>query len=344
MARFCVVARGWQRKNKEMQCNKEPLSFEEIVKGRDASVRVTTDNLIYAVDLAMVVTGKERDYSGQILRTIPNEVFQSGKFIDRQMSNRGGHKTKLLTLDDAILLIMVLPGETAKEVRHQFANIIRRYMAGDKSLVSEIAVNASSNSPIAQMARASLGQEPVADEQLVGLKRRREELELFKLEEEVRGMTQARLKNEEEVRGMTQTRIIAATAEIERIRDPSRSNLDERTRLMIQDTMQNSILNSQAPALGGGGGALAITNGPSPNALISISSVAAKLGYKPDTEGSKRIGMDLRKRYLKQHGKPPPKHDQMCDGRVTLVNSYTEQDRALVEEALHTFFAAAKKQ
>ena len=36
---------------------------------------------------------------------------------------------------------------------------------------------------------------------------------------------------------------------------------------------------------------------------------------------------------------PPYKHDQLCDGRVTLVNSYTEQDRPLVTEALHAFYA-----
>ena len=293
------------------------LSFAELVKGRDASVRVTNDNLIYAVDLTMVVTGKERDYSGQILRTLPSELFQSGKFIERQLSNRGGHKTKLLTMDDAILLIMVLPGETAKEIRHQFANIIQRYMAGDQQLVNEINSNASSNSPIAQMARASLGQEKVVDEHLVGFKRRREELELLKMEEEIKGMAQSR--------------IIAATAEIERVRDPIRSNLDDRTRLMIQDAMQNSILNTtQAKGM--------IENGPAANAPISISSVAVTLGYKPTSSDCKRIGMALMKRYRKQHGSQPPKHDQLCDGRVTSVNSYSEKDRVLMVETLHSYF------
>lgn len=42
------------------------ISFSEIVRGRDANVRVTGDNLLYAVDLAMVVTGKHRNYAGQV--------------------------------------------------------------------------------------------------------------------------------------------------------------------------------------------------------------------------------------------------------------------------------------
>ena len=164
---------------------------------------------------------------------------------------------------------------------------------------------------------------------MVGLKRRREELELLKLEEEIKGMAQ--------------TRLLSTTAELERIRDPTRSNLDDRTRLMIQDALQNTILTSMHQ------GSLAITNGRSSqsitattnandNAPISIGSVATELGYKPSTADAKRIGIDLRKRYFKLHSKPPSKHDQLCDGRVTLVNSYHEQDRQLVEEALHAYF------
>ena len=43
------------------------MSFAEIVRGREASVRMTDDFLLYAVDLVMVVTGKDRDYSGQVI-------------------------------------------------------------------------------------------------------------------------------------------------------------------------------------------------------------------------------------------------------------------------------------
>ena len=73
-------------------------------------------------------------------------------------------------------------------------------------------------------------------------------------------------------------------------------------------------------------------------APISIGRVATNLGYELRWMDSKAINLDLRKRYIKHHGKPPPKHDQLCDGRVTQVNSYNEQDRPLVEEALHAYF------
>lgn len=169
------------------------------------------------------------------------------------------------------------------------------------------------------------------DEHAIGMKRKREELELLRMEHEIAAIV---IEN----KAKDQARILAASAELERIRDPSRSNLDDRTRLMIQDSLQNSLLNTQLTVARYSGQQAAITNGDPPNKPISIGSVAVELGYKPSTADAKRIGLDLRKRYVRQHGKPPGKHDQLCDGRVTAVNSYTEQDRPLVEEALHAYF------
>ena len=230
--------------------------------------------------------------------------------------------TKLVNLRDAIQLVMVLPGKMAKETRAQFAGIIERYQAGDQSLHVEVDANAKSSLPIAQLARHSLGIEK-EDAVMLGVKRRHEQLEL--------------LEREENIKRMVQTRILEAADRLERMRDPAtRSNLDERTRLMLQDSLQNSILNTPFTY---GTSAKAITDGGvSPHKPISIASVARELGYNPNTNESKCIGVDLRKRYIKEHGKPPPKHDQLCDGRVTLVNSYTEQDRPLVEAAVHAYF------
>ena len=42
------------------------VSFSEIVGDRDSDVRVTYDSLLYAVDLTVVMTGKSRNYSGQV--------------------------------------------------------------------------------------------------------------------------------------------------------------------------------------------------------------------------------------------------------------------------------------
>jgi hypothetical protein len=149
------------------------FSFAEIASGRHSSVKVTDDGLLYAVDLVMAVTGKDRDMAGNVIRRLPDQIFQSSKFVERR-SPRGGHPTKLVNFHDAIELVMVLPGKRAKRVKAQFANIIHRYLAGDKTLISEINSNSESSSGIAELARESMGI-PNENKATTGEKRRREE-------------------------------------------------------------------------------------------------------------------------------------------------------------------------
>lgn len=129
------------------------ISFGEVVKDRDAYVPVTEDGLLYAVSLVMVMTGKNRDDAGKVLRRLTEDVFDADKYTERQ-SDKGGRPTKLLTLQNAIELVMVLPGKIAKDARKQFADIITRYKAGDQSIIVETNCNAISNDQIAELSRS----------------------------------------------------------------------------------------------------------------------------------------------------------------------------------------------
>jgi hypothetical protein len=60
-------------------------------------------------------------------------------------------------------LIMFLPGNKAALQRSAMVNVIRRYQAGDASLVPEIQSNFASDAPIAQLARESLINDPAMD-------------------------------------------------------------------------------------------------------------------------------------------------------------------------------------
>jgi hypothetical protein len=128
-----------------MSCSKpiQSISFAEIIHGRDSTVRVTHDHLIYAVDLVMVMTGLARDQSGLVLRRLSNDKSQSikQKMIERNLSGHGGYKTKLVTFHDALELIMVLPGKSVKHIRKHFKDIIVRYLDGDRSMCYEIVEN-----------------------------------------------------------------------------------------------------------------------------------------------------------------------------------------------------------
>ena len=70
---------------------------------------------------------------------------------------------------------MVLPGRVAREIRVLFADIIKRYLAGDHSLITEIQANAVSSMPIAQITQESMN---VEDDEELTRKRRREDIEL----------------------------------------------------------------------------------------------------------------------------------------------------------------------
>ncbi len=121
-------------------CTKR-ISFAGVVQGCNYLVRVTHDDLIHAVDLVGVISGKNSNDSGQTLRRLPNEMFRREKIIQRR--NAEGIMKKLIGFSDAIELIMVLPGKTAKNIRKQFANIIVRYLDGDRSMCHEIEENSS---------------------------------------------------------------------------------------------------------------------------------------------------------------------------------------------------------
>lgn len=112
------------------------LSFAEIVQGRDASVRVTDDGLVDLVDLVMVVSGKNCNNSNELLRNLKSSLFDTSQYIIRDTCRR-----RYISLQDAITLIMVLPGKTAKLVRKQFKDIIVRYLDGDRSMCLDIEAN-----------------------------------------------------------------------------------------------------------------------------------------------------------------------------------------------------------
>jgi len=64
------------------------ITFEDIVQGRDSTVRVTNDGLIYAVDLVVAITDQERHHAAKTLRNLQDDLFSSEKFVDRQLSSR----------------------------------------------------------------------------------------------------------------------------------------------------------------------------------------------------------------------------------------------------------------
>jgi hypothetical protein len=321
------------------------LSFNEIVEGRESTVRVTDDGFIIAVDLVMVVTGQNRDHAGKTLRTIPEETFPSEKISERKMPGIGNAKTKLVTLKDAVELVMVLPGKVAKETRTKFANIITRYMAGDESLIHEVQANAESTSPIAQLARASLDEDKAyklthkrklyeleIEERMVAIERAKKEIQAMHAD------TMA--KNADTMAKNTDT--MAKTAALYTSLCPNQE-IDERGRLLLKDSVLNSAMNGKLITNGAGGAGDSGAPAKDPNKFITISTVASELGYRFDTAVLIKIGRDVKHEYENRHHEEPPKHEQFVNGGVRQVCSYQERDRDLVEAVIKRYAGAAKK-
>jgi hypothetical protein len=316
------------------------FSFAEIVQGRDASVRVTDDKLLSAVDLVTLMTGKNVNHANECLRDLNQSLFDNENFIIRSRS-------RYVSFEHALELIMVLPGKVAKETRIKFADIIRRYIAGDKSLICEIETNAKSNDQIALMAKkGSLSTEE--ESMMLVRKRKFEEMELAKLDQDYKFRELEIKAKEEEIKAReiaNQSAILSNKSTEIAIRDTEYSLMskvtssyrelcqdtviDGRARLILKDNFLNiALLNNLEKKS---------TKEEEDDALqkpISLSMVASDMHIKLSKEESISIGIELKKRYVAKYGKNPDKHEQLCDGRVTKVNSYMASDRPMMEEVL----------
>lgn len=208
---------------------------------------------------------------------------------------------------------MSLKGKIAQKTKLKFVDIIERYIAGDLTLIGEIQSNAQSASPVAQMARESLG---IATEADSSLKRRREIVDLERAEANVK-----------------QIRLDVFGSFIDTIQkmDPTWRQ-DSRLVVQSKDFVKN-IMFDHAPVMEGGdrqqseqGRMLETT---------SLSEVAMQLKMGKLTHGEMcTAGKKAKELYVATHGKAPEQRKQFVDGAERLVNVYMETDRDILVHAL----------
>jgi hypothetical protein len=221
-----------------------------------------------------------------------------------------------VTFDDALELIMALPGKMAKEMCMKFSGIIKRYLAGDETLVKEIKANAASAHPIAQMARESLGADNAINDKDMALERRKRKIELDTME------SQARFEDE-------RRKLQIQNEKLQFIKSLSQNGeVDDQVRMLFKDSILNSVRNDSGQ----------VQTAPDPTMQpLCLSSVATELGYKFSTDHLLSIGKTIKERYVAKYGALPGKHEQFVNGAVRMVNLYTKRDRAMVEQAMKEF-------
>ena len=142
----------------------QTISFNEIKPGATVRILMEEPPLIYAVDIVMVVTGKNNDDANKALRNIPEYLYRQERFAYRNPPS-GGRPARFVAYEDALELVMALGGKEANIMKTQFAKILTRYFAGDSSMHAELEANSTSTASINVLARAS---------ETVGSKRSRE--------------------------------------------------------------------------------------------------------------------------------------------------------------------------
>ena len=71
-----------------------------------------------------------------------------------------------------------------------------------------------------------------------------------------------------------------------------------------------------------------------PKKHISISEVACQMGFRFTRTMLASVGIPIAKRYKRTTGENPSKHSQFVDGKVNMVNSYTDESREMIQEEL----------
>lgn len=301
----------------------ETIPFDEIVAGASARLAVI-DNLQYLSirDLIMHFSGCSSKTANKVWERMSDSRKEEVSTECRvfQFQGQGQTAQPVISFKGALKLVMWIGGEKAKSYRSAMVNILQRYYAGDGSLVEEVEANAQSAGPVQQMARASLVAEAEQREDALELpfKKRRMELAMAREEAEVKARQIANRVAEREhlSRVVSDYRALCLDKE-----------MDERARLLLKDNVLN-----MAMIMGGGSGQALLSDGSS--RPISLSMVADEMKLQLSSPELISVGQELKRRFVEKHGRPPSKHEQLCGGRVTLVNTYMESDRPLVEEVL----------
>jgi hypothetical protein len=241
----------------------------------------------------------------------------------------GQKEQPVITFPGAIKLAMFLPGENVKKNRTIMAKILVRYFCGDPSLIPEIEANAASDAPIAQMARAA--QVAEQEEEVLSLTRKRQFKEI-EIEERKTALDLSKLKVEK-----AKTDVLAEKIELYSRLCSAHPLMDERARLILKDAVLNLVTNpchAGQPQIASGGTGQAPVG---PGSFLTISAVAAELGYNFDSSQLKRLGARIAQAYFHKYYQSPPKHEQFVDGAVRKINTYQAKDRELILHEIKEF-------
>jgi hypothetical protein len=135
------------------------IPFDELVPGATVRVCHIEEAQYFCItDLIATLSGKTRRRASEVMQRMTvrktasktwNRLSSKAEIYSEIMDSCKQYKFKgqgerfqaVINIEGAMKLIMVLPGETAKAMRVQVADILSRYVNGSESLINEIKHN-----------------------------------------------------------------------------------------------------------------------------------------------------------------------------------------------------------
>jgi len=250
-----------------------------------------------------------------------------------QFSGHGQVPTQVITYTGALVLIQLLPGANARNIRMKFANVCKRFLAGDASMLDEIQANQVSDSPLHALAREEMAYGADDGKKLTLGKR---SLELTKLElQEQRVMLRELSQQVVGIPAIMESRMSTIENKLlmlmQAVEKTTSYLADEYTQKMeLRDAITsvkekskeieklNKKLNEKKLNRG---------------APLRISEVAREM--HPNVTWGKMdlitIGKMVAKQYLLVHGEHPPYGEIQYNENIREGNQYYESDRELIK-------------
>lgn len=117
----------------------------------DAIVRVKqgTPPMVSVIDIIKVMTGKNNNHSAEVFRRISiNFPDVTDLCVNFQFPGQGQRPTPVADLDTILMILQHLPGPSAQQYREKTAEVLRRYLTGDRSMHEDIEANAQASNPL----------------------------------------------------------------------------------------------------------------------------------------------------------------------------------------------------
>ena len=294
------------------------VSLTQLTDGSVRQIRKTAEDppRVSVLDTISVITGLETNGSSVVYNRLkeqfPEVALTCSNF---KFSGRGQRETPVTCAKGAVLIVMLLPGRAAANVRKQAASTLVRYIGGDLTLVDEIAQNHLAQQELDDDHPARIFGQTVESDRV---KRAREEVLIGELD----------LQLAEQSGALKRRRIESIQYCLEALE--SVGGADDRDRLRCTDMVRTVAFGSSSSSS---------TDTPA-DKEVCIRQIVNEAGRAKESGLDCRVGKQANKLYLTDHPDYVfPKKQIYCNGQLMSANYWLYSQREYLERALASIAA-----